>query len=356
MDNSFEAIAIGKRKIGLGHKPFIIAEMSGNHNQSLERALQIVAAAASTGADALKIQTYTPDSMTLDLESNEFMISDPESPWKGKSLFRLYQEAQTPRAWHKPILDRCHELGLICFSTPFDESAVDFLESLDVPCYKIASFENNYLDLVRKVASTGKPLIMSTGMASLAELEEAVGAARGAGCKELVLLKCTSSYPSTPEHTNLRTLPSLRALFGCEAGLSDHTGGIGAAVASVALGCTVIEKHFTLSRADGGVDSAFSLEPQEMGTLVRETERAWQALGKVMYGPTESEKKSLIYRRSIYIVRDIEKGEVLTKDFVRCIRPGLGLPPKFLDSVLGKRINRDAKKGTPLTWEIVGKD
>jgi N-acetylneuraminate synthase len=354
MDNPSEAIVIGKRKIGLGHKPFIIAEMSGNHNQSLERALEIVESAARAGADALKIQTYTPDSMTLDLESNEFMISDPQSPWQGKSLFKLYREAHTPRAWHRPILDRCRELGLIGFSTPFDESAVDFLESLGVPCYKIASFENNYLELVRKVASTGKPIIMSTGMASLAELEEAVGAARSAGCKELVLLKCTSSYPSTPEHTNLRTLPSLRALFGCEAGLSDHTGGIGAAVASIALGCTVIEKHFTLSRADGGVDSAFSMEPQEMRALVIETERAWQALGKVMYGPTESEKKSLIYRRSLYIAREIRKGEVLTKDCVRCIRPGLGLPPKFLDLVLGKRINRDARKGTPLTWEMIG--
>jgi N-acetylneuraminate synthase len=271
----------------------------------------------------------------------------------GQSLFQLYQEAHTPRAWHKRILDRCRELGLIGFSTPFDESAVDFLESLGVPCYKIASFENNYLDLVRKVAATGKPVIMSTGMASLAELEETVGAARSAGCKELVLLKCTSSYPSTPEHTNLRTLPSLRALFGCEAGLSDHTGGIGAAVASIALGCTVIEKHFTLSRADGGVDSAFSLEPQEMRALVIETERAWQSLGKVMYGPTESEKKSLIYRRSLYIARDMEKGETLTKESVRCIRPGLGLPPKCFDLVLGKRINRDAKRGTPLAWEMI---
>jgi N-acetylneuraminate synthase len=353
MDNPSEAITIGKRKIGLGHKPFIIAEMSGNHNQSLERALEIVEAAALTGADALKIQTYSPDSMTLDMDSNEFMISDPESPWQGKSLFKLYQEAQTPRAWHKPILDRCREVGLIGFSTPFDESAVDFLESLDVPCYKIASFENNYLDLIRKVASTGKPVVMSTGMASLAELEEAVDAARSAGCKELALLKCTSSYPATPEHTNLRTLPALRALFGCEVGLSDHTGGIGAAVASIALGCTVIEKHFTLRRADGGVDSKFSLEPQEMSALVTETERAWQALGKVTYGPTESEKKSLIYRRSLYIARDIAKGEVLTRDSVRCIRPGLGLPPKFRDSILGKKINCYAKKGTPLTWEMI---
>ena len=356
MDNSSEVIAIGKRKIGLGYKPFIIAEMSGNHNRSLERALQIVEAAATAGADALKIQTYTPDSMTLDLESNEFMISDPHSPWQGKSLSKLYQEAHTPRAWHKPILDRCRQLGLIGFSTPFEESAVDFLESLDVPCYKIASFENNYLGLVRKVASTGKPVIISTGMASLAELDEAVSTARSAGCKELVLLKCTSSYPSTPENTNLRTLSSLRALFGCEVGLSDHTGGIGAAVASVAFGSTVIEKHFTLCRADGGVDSAFSLEPPEMRALVMETERAWQALGTVMFGPTESETTSLIYRRSLYIARDIEKGEMLTRDCVRCIRPGLGLPPKFFDMILGKRINRNAKKGTPLTWEMIGQD
>jgi pseudaminic acid synthase len=337
MDNPSEAIVIGNKKIGLGHKPFIIAEMSGNHNQSLERALEIVEAAARTGADALKIQTYTPDSMTLDLESDEFMISDPQSLWQGKPLFKLYEEAHTPRDWHKPILDRCRELGLIGFSTPFDESAVDFLESLDVPCYKIASFENNYLDLIRKVAATGKPVIMSTGMASLAELEEAVGAARSSGCKELVLLKCTSSYPSTPEHTNLRTVPSLRELFGCEAGLSDHTGGIGAAVASIALGCTVIEKHFTLSRLDGGVDSAFSLEPQEMTALVIETERAWQSLGNVLYGPTELEKKSLIFRRSLYIARDMENGEMLTKESVRCIRPGLGLPPKCFELVLGKK-------------------
>lgn len=356
MDNPSKAIVIGNRKIGLDFKPFIIAEMSGNHNQSLERALEIVEAAATAGVDALKIQTYTPDSMTLDLEKDDFLISDPQSLWNGKSLYELYQEAHTPKPWHKPIFERCGELGLIGFSTPFDESAVDFLESLDVPCYKIASFENNYLDLIRKVASTGKPVIMSTGMASLAELDEAVSAAQSAGCKDLVLLKCTSSYPSTPEHTNLRTLPSLRALFNCEAGLSDHTGGIGVAVSSVALGCTVIEKHFTLSRADGGVDSAFSLEPQEMRALVVETERAWQALGKVMYGPTESEKKSLIYRRSLYIARDMQKGDMLTRESVRCIRPGLGLPPKCIDLVLGKRINRGVKRGTPMTWEMVGLD
>lgn len=354
MNNRSEAIVIGDRKVGLAHKPFIIAEMSGNHNQSLERALEIVEAAAKTGVDAVKIQTYTADSMTLDMDSNEFVISDPNSLWSGKSLFKLYEEAHTPREWHKPIFERCRELGLIAFSTPFDESAVDFLQALDVPCYKIASFENNYLDLIRSAASTGKPIIISTGMATLSELAEAVDAARSAGCKELVLLKCTSSYPSSPENTNLRTIPALRALFGCEVGLSDHTGGIGAATASIALGSTVIEKHFTLRRADGGVDSAFSLEPEEMRSLVAETERAWQAMGVVKFGPTESEKKSLVFRRSLYISRDVKKGEMLTRDCVRCIRPGMGLPPKHFDMILGKRINRDAKKGTPLTWEMIG--
>lgn len=347
-------ITIAGKSIGLGCKPFVIAEMSGNHNQSLERALEIVEAAAKSGADALKIQTYTADSMTLNVHSGEFFISDPNSLWRGKSLYELYQDAHTPREWHKPIFDRCRELGLIAFSTPFDGSAVDFLESLDVPCFKIASFENNYLDLIRRVASTGRPVILSTGMASLSELEEAVGTARKAACKDLVLLKCTSSYPATPENTNLRTIPHMRELFNCEVGLSDHTGGIGAAVASIAFGSTVIEKHFTLQRADGGVDAAFSLEPEEMRMLVVETERAWQALGDVAYGPTESESKSLIYRRSLYIARDVKKGDVLTRDCVRCIRPGLGLAPKFLDLVLGKKLNCDAKKGTALTWDMIG--
>jgi pseudaminic acid synthase len=349
-----DGIRIGDRKIGLGYKPFVIAEMSGNHNQSLDRALEIVDAAARAGAHALKIQTYTAETMTLDVDHGEFFISDPGSLWKGKSLFVLYQEACTPWEWHKPIFQRCRELGLIAFSTPFDASSIDFLESLGAPCYKIASFENNWPDLIRKVASTGKPVIISTGMASLAELEEAVGAARESGCKELALLKCTSSYPSTPENTNLRTIPDLRRLFGCEVGLSDHTGGVGAAVASIALGATIIEKHFTLSRADGGVDSAFSLEPEEMRMLVIETERAWQSLGNVFYGPTESEKKSLVFRRSLYISCDLEPGDVLTKDNVRVIRPGLGLPPRDLDRVLGKKLNRKVKKGTPVTWEIIG--
>ena len=347
-------INIGTRPVGQGHPPFVIAEMSGNHNQSLERALEIVDAAAQAGAHALKIQTYTADTMTLDLEEGEFFISDPNSLWKGTSLYKLYQEAYTPWEWHKPIFDRCTEVGMIGFSTPFDSSAVDFLEGLNVPCYKIASFENTDLPLIRRVAATGRPLIISTGMATVAELDETVRAASEAGCKDLILLKCTSTYPATPENTNILTIPHMRELFGCEVGLSDHTMGTGVAVASVALGATVIEKHFTLSRADGGVDSAFSMEPTEMAALVVESERAWQALGKVAYGPTEKEKKSLVFRRSLYIVEDVRVGDVLTEKNLRAIRPGFGLPPKYLPDLLGRRVARDAKRGTPMSWDLLG--
>lgn len=344
---------IGNREIGTGHAPFIIAEMSGNHNQSLDRALEIVEAAAKTGAHALKIQTYTPDTMTLDLDEREFHISDPNSLWAGSSLYKLYGEAYTPWEWHKPIFDRARELGIIAFSTPFDDTAVDLLESLEVPCYKIASFENTDLPLIRRVAATGKPLIISTGMATVAELDETVRAAREAGCKDLVLLKCTSTYPATAANTNILTIPHLRELFDCEVGLSDHTMGVGVSVASVALGATVIEKHFTLSRADGGVDSAFSMEPAEMAQLVLESERAWQALGYVSYGPMEAEKKSLQYRRSLYISQDIKAGDVLTRENVRAIRPGFGLPTKYFDVLLGKRIVKDVKRGTPVNWELL---
>ncbi|MDT9547572.1 MAG: pseudaminic acid synthase [Chlorobium phaeovibrioides] len=345
-------IHIENRKIGDRHAPFIIAEMSGNHNQSLDRALEIVEAAAKSGAHALKIQTYTPDTMTLDLDEREFHISDPNSLWAGTSLYKLYSEAYTPWEWHKPILDRARELGLIAFSTPFDDTSVDFLETLNVPCYKIASFENTDLPLIRRVAATGKPLIISTGMASVAELDETVRAARDAGCKDLILLKCTSTYPATAENTNILTIPHLRELFGCEVGLSDHTMGLGVSVASVALGATVIEKHFTLSRADGGVDSAFSMEPDEMAQLVAETERAWQALGNVSYGPAEAEKKSIQFRRSLYIVKDVKAGDVLTAENVRAIRPGLGLSTKYLDVVLGKRVKHDVERGTALEWKL----
>lgn len=346
-------ISIAGQKIGTCYRPFIIVEMSGNHNHSLERALAIVEAAAKAGAHALKIQTYTAETMTLDIDNGEFHIDDPNSLWQGNSLYQLYQQAYTPWEWHKPIFDRCRELGLIPFSTPFDETAVDFLESLDVEAYKIASFENTDLPLIRKVAQTGKPMIISTGMATAAELDETVRAAREAGCKEIVLLKCTSTYPASPENSNLLTMPHLRELFDVEVGLSDHTLGIGVALAGIALGATVIEKHFTLNRADGGVDSAFSMEPEEMCLLVEESERAWQALGKVSYGPTEKEKASLSYRRSLYVTEDLQIGDVLSKDNVRSIRPGFGLPPKYFDIVLGKRVTREVKRGTLVSWEII---
>jgi N-acetylneuraminate synthase len=342
---------IADRPIGPGQPPFLIAEMSGNHNQSLEKALAIVDAAADSGAHGLKIQTYTADTMTLDLDEGAFHVEHPL--WGGQSLHALYQQAYTPWDWHAPIFARARERGLIAFSTPFDASAVDFLESLDVPAYKIASFENTDLPLIRRVAATGKPIIISTGMATLAELDETVRAAREAGCRHLVLLKCTSTYPATPEHTHLRTIPHLRALFGCEVGLSDHTGGIGAAVAAVALGATVIEKHFTLSRAEGGVDAAFSMEPAEFAQLRLETERAWQALGRVHYGPTQGERASLVFRRSLYVTEDMRAGEVFTARNLRAIRPGYGLPPKYLEVLLGKRVNRDVARGTPASWDLL---
>jgi pseudaminic acid synthase len=348
-----EEFKIADRLIGRSHAPFIIAEMSGNHNQSIERALAIVEAAAKAGAHGLKIQTYTPDTMTLDLDEREFHIIDPNSLWAGTSLYQLYGEAYTPWEWHKPIFDQARELGMIPFSTPFDDTAVDFLEDLDVPCYKIASFENTDLPLIRRVAATGKPLIISTGMATVAELDETVRVAREAGCKDLILLKCTSTYPATPENTNILTIPHLRELFDCEVGLSDHTMGLGTSVAAVAHGATVIEKHFTLSRADGGVDSAFSLEPEELRALVIESERAWQSLGQINYGPSEAEKKSLIFRRSIYITQDLKAGAVLTLDNLRCVRPGMGLPPKYYEILLGRQVNRDVKKGTPMEWSLV---
>lgn len=344
---------IGSKEVSISSRPLVIAEMSGNHNQSLDRALQIIEEAAKTGVDALKIQTYTADTMTLDLREGDFLISDEKSLWKGKSLYELYQEAHTPWEWHEPIMRRAKELGLLCFSTPFDESSVDFLESLDVPAYKIASFENADLPLIKKVAATGKPIILSTGMATLAELDETVRTMRGAGCDQFVLLKCTSTYPASPENTDILTIPHMRELFGCEVGLSDHTMGIGVSMAAVALGATVIEKHFTLCRADGGVDSSFSLEPEEMRQLVIESERAWQSLGGVRYGPTEAEKPSMKFRRSLYIVQDLKAGATLTMENLRNVRPGMGLSPKFRDLLLGKKIKKNVSKGTPMSWDLL---
>ncbi|MBA3917171.1 MAG: pseudaminic acid synthase [Gemmatimonadaceae bacterium] len=341
------------RSIGPDNSPYIIAEMSGNHNQSLDRALAIVDAAAAAGAHAIKLQTYTADTMTLDLAAGEFTIRDPNSLWVGRSLHDLYQEAHTPWDWHAPIMARAKAKGLACFSSPFDESAVDFLETLDAPAYKIASFECIDLPLIRRAASTGKPLIISTGMATVSEVAEAVDTARAAGCTELALLRCTSTYPASPEHSHLRSIPHLRALFGCEVGLSDHTLGIGVAVASVACGATVIEKHFTLARADGGVDAVFSLEPSELQQLVVETERAWQALGQVHYGPTPAEVGARSRRRSLYVAADLVAGSILTPENLRRVRPGLGLAPRYYDQVLGRRVNRDVAKGTPLQWDLL---
>ena len=340
-------------RVGAGSAPLVIAEMSGNHNQSLERALEIVDAAAQSGAHALKIQTYTAETMTIDIREGEFFISDEKSLWKGESLFDLYKKAYTPWEWHEAIFDRAKKHKMLAFSTPFDRTAVDFLEDLNVPCYKIASFENTDLPLIRYVAATGKPMIISTGMATFAELDETVESARSAGCNDLVLLKCTSTYPSTPDDSNILTIPEMRSRYGCEIGISDHTMGIGVSVAAVALGATVVEKHFTLQRSDGGVDSAFSMEPQEMPQLVIETERAWQALGKVQHGPTEKEKASLVFRRSLYVVADVKAGEKLTSTNVRAIRPGNGIAPKFYDEVIGKTAKRDIARGTPLSHDLI---
>lgn len=335
------------------NKPFIIAEMSGNHNHSLERALQIVDAAAESGVDALKLQTYTADTLTIDKSDGEFFISDSNNLWKGESLYSLYQKAYTPWEWHKAIFDRCKEKGIVCFSTPFDFTAVDFLEELDCPIYKIASFENIDIPLIKRVAQTGKPMIVSTGMASISELDDLVRTAKENGCQDLTLLKCTSSYPATPEGTNLLTIPHMKDLFKCNVGLSDHTLGIGAAVASVALGATVIEKHFTLSRADGGVDAAFSMDPAEMAQLVRECNTACEALGGVSYEMQEQEKKSVVFRRSLYIVEDMKAGDVITEQNMRSIRPGLGLPPKYYEYLLGRKVRRNIAKGTALNWDFV---
>ena len=346
-------LRIADRIVSSSSPPFVIAEMSGNHNQSLERALAIVDAAAAAGAHALKLQTYTADTITLNVRGGDFEIADSGSLWSGQNLHDLYQQAHTPWEWHEPIMRRANQHGMVCFSSPFDESAVDFLEGLNVPAYKIASFENNHLPLIEKAASTGKPLIISTGMASLGELDQAVTTARSAGCKDLILLKCTSTYPATPANTNIRTIPHLREMFGCEVGLSDHTMGVGVAVASVALGAAVIEKHFTLSRSEGGVDSAFSLEPAELAMLVQETQRAWESLGQVCYGPTEAEQKSLVFRRSIYAAEDIAEGEIFTSKNIRIVRPGHGASPALYPQLLGRKARKPYACGMPISIDTL---
>jgi len=346
-------IEIAGRIIGPDQQPFIVAEMSGNHNQSLDRALSIVDAAAKAGAHAVKLQTYTADTMTIDKKDGEFFIGDSKSLWKGKTLYELYDEAHTPWEWHKPLFERCKELGILCFSTPFDDTAVDFLEELDVPFYKVASFENTDVRLLHKIAATGKPMIVSTGMASISDLDLIVKTIRGAGCNNFVLLKCTSAYPSLPSDANITTIPHIREMFDCQVGLSDHTMGIGVAVASVVLGATVIEKHFTLSRSDGGVDAAFSLEPIELAVLTQETKRAWESLGKPTYSSSKEESRSRVFKRSLYIVEDMKKGDKITDKSIRAIRPGYGLPVKFWDALLGKVIAYDIKRGTPTTWDMI---
>ncbi|PTS95982.1 pseudaminic acid synthase [Pedobacter sp. HMWF019] len=348
-----EDIKIEDIVIGKGHKPFIIAEMSGNHNRSLENALAIIDAAADAGAHAVKLQTYTADTLTINVSHNEFNITDPKSLWKGRNLYELYEEAQTPWEWHKPLFERAKERNIMIFSTPFDNTSVDLLEELNVPVYKVASFENNHLPLLKRIAQTGKPVIMSTGISTLADIEIAVRTLRENGCKELILLKCTSTYPATPENTNILTIPHMAQLFDCHVGLSDHTLGVGVSVASVALGARVIEKHFTINRAEGGVDSSFSMEPAEFKVLVEETERAFLALGKVTYGILEEEKKSLTFKRSIYVVQDMNEGDVFTEENIRIIRPGLGLQPKYFEQLIGKKITKAAKRGTALTFDLI---
>ncbi|MFM7813156.1 MAG: pseudaminic acid synthase [Flavobacteriales bacterium] len=331
-------------------RPFIIAEMSGNHNQSLERALELVEAAARSGAHALKLQTYTADTITM---RGALTIEDPHSLWAGQELYDLYQQAYTPWEWHAPIFERAKELGMLAFSSPFDESAVDFLEALNVPMYKIASFENTHHPLLEKVAQTGKPVIMSTGVSSFDDIAESVDVLKHAGCQEIILLKCTSTYPATPENTNLLTIPAMREAFQCEIGLSDHTMGIGVSVASVGLGVRVIEKHFTLRRSDGGVDSAFSMEPDELTALVTETERAYLALGSVQRDVQQVEEKSLLFKRSIYASREICAGETITQENTKIIRPAKGLAPKHWKEIQGKKVKSNIAKGTPIQWDMI---
>lgn len=345
-------VTIAGREIGNGRPPYVIAELSGNHNGDIERAFAIMEAAKEAGADAVKLQTYTADTMTIDHDGPEFTIKG--GLWDGRQLYELYEWAHTPWDWHERLFAKGRELGITVFSTPFDATAVDFLEKFEAPAYKIASFELIDLALVEQVAATGKPMIISTGMGNLAEIAEAVATARGAGCRELILLHCVSGYPTPAEESNLRTISELAHRFDAVSGLSDHTLGIGVAVAATALGAAAIEKHVTLRREDGGPDAAFSMEPAELKTLVAECRTAWAALGSASFKRKPSEVPNVIFRRSLYVVEDVKKGEPLTEWNVRAIRPGHGLAPKYLKEVLGRPAARDLKRGEPVTRDMVG--
>jgi pseudaminic acid synthase len=353
IEDASQNLLLGNLPVGAAHPPVFIAEMSGNHGGSLDMALQLVDAMAAAGAHGMKLQTYTADTMTLDFDGPGFVVSEPHSLWKGEKLYDLYQRAHTPWEWHEAIFKRCEERGMVCFSTPFDETAVDFLEDLGAPCYKISSFECTDLPLISRVAATAKPVIISTGMASEEEIFKAVGSARGAGCKDLILLKCTSSYPAPIDQVHLAALPTLRKQFGCPVGMSDHTLGLAVPVAAVALGAVLIEKHVTLDRSHGTVDSAFSLEPHEVADLVRETRRAWQAMGNAALGCNGAEKDSLAYRRSLYVAKNVKAGDVFTKENLRAVRPGFGLAPELLPTLLGRRATQDLCLGTPMKLEFV---
>ncbi|MDC1450348.1 pseudaminic acid synthase [Candidatus Thioglobus sp.] len=345
-------IKIGNILVGEKHPPFIVAEMSGNHNQSIENALEIVEKVAKSGAHAIKLQTYTADTLTINKNDGDFFLNDKNSLWNGMSMYELYELAHTPWEWHKQIFKRCDELGLLCFSSPFDVTAVDFLEGLNCPCYKIGSTENTDVELLKKVALTGKPLIISTGMATIEELGQMLSIVTEAGCQDLILLKCTAAYPARASDANLLTIPHMRDLLGCQIGLSDHTLGVGVAIASIAMGATMVEKHFTISRQDGGVDAAFSMEPNEFKLMVEETKTAWESIGTITYGPIKSENSNLS-RRSLYFVEDIKKGELITKNNMRSIRPGYGLPVKYIDDILGMRVTSNVKRGTRVNWNLV---
>ena len=351
-----KSIHIKNKSIGSDSEPFVIAEISGNHNQSIETAFKIVAAAAESGASAIKLQTYTPDTMTLNIKTDDFKITSQNSLWSGEYLYDLYSKAYTPWEWHKEIFDYAKELGLIAFSSPFDETAVEFLENLDVPCYKIASFENIDLPLIGIAAKTQKPLFISTGLAEENEIKDAVECARDNGCKDLILLKCTSKYPADNIDLNLATINDLKNKYKCWVGYSDHTIGTTAAVASIALGAVVVEKHLSLSATKKSVDSEFSANEVNFKNLCEEINCCYKSLGKVKYGPIPSEMDSLKFRRSIYVVKNIDKGNILTTENMKCIRPGYGLEPKYYNELIGKKVNCDLKMGTPMNLSYISND